>query len=92
MYFFRGACFVDAFPHLIPGVSGQRMQRAKLVACWYLFVGLRSSAVQQFSIYHVQIVGRSDKLRQRSYAISLERKVKHPAVVAICEVARKSFT
>ncbi|OGR10640.1 MAG: hypothetical protein A2341_15485 [Deltaproteobacteria bacterium RIFOXYB12_FULL_58_9] len=53
---------------------------------------LSGSGVQQFSIYHVQIVGRSDKLRQRSYAISLERKVKHPAVVAICEVARKSFT
>jgi len=41
--------------------------------------------------YHVQVVGRSDKLQQRVYAISLERKVKHPAVVAICEVARKSI-
>jgi LysR family transcriptional activator of nhaA len=40
--------------------------------------------------YHVQVVGRTDKIRQRVYAISLERKVKHPAVVAICEVARKS--
>ena len=42
-------------------------------------------------LYHVQVVGRSEKLRQRVYAISLERKVKHPAVVAICEVARKSI-
>ena len=38
--------------------------------------------------YHVQVVGRSDKVRQRVYAISLERKIKHPAVVALCEAAR----
>ncbi|MBI5511546.1 MAG: transcriptional activator NhaR [Deltaproteobacteria bacterium] len=41
--------------------------------------------------YHVQVVGRSAGLRQQVYAISLERKVKHPAVVAICEVARTSI-
>jgi LysR family transcriptional regulator, transcriptional activator of nhaA len=35
------------------------------------------------------MVGRVEHLRQRSYAISVERKLKHPAVVAICEVARK---
>ena len=40
--------------------------------------------------YHVQVVGRSDKVRQSVYAISLERKIKHPAVAAICEVARTS--
>jgi LysR family transcriptional activator of nhaA len=39
--------------------------------------------------YDVQLVGRSKDLRQRFYAISVERKIKHPAVVAICEVARK---
>lgn len=40
--------------------------------------------------YHVQVVGRAEKLLQRVYAISLERKIKHPGVVAICEAARKS--
>lgn len=39
--------------------------------------------------YKVQLVGRAEDLRQRFYAISVERKLKHPAVVAICEVARK---
>jgi len=39
--------------------------------------------------YNVQVVGRVEDLRQRFFAISLERKVKHPAVVAICEGARK---
>jgi LysR family transcriptional activator of nhaA len=38
--------------------------------------------------YNVQLVGRTREISQRFYAISLERKIKHPAVVAICEVAR----
>jgi LysR family transcriptional activator of nhaA len=39
--------------------------------------------------YKVQLVGRAKELRQHFYAISVERKLKHPAVVAICEAARK---
>jgi LysR family transcriptional activator of nhaA len=40
------------------------------------------------SRYRVQLVGRVKTIRQRFYAISVERKIKHPGVVAICEVAR----
>jgi LysR family transcriptional activator of nhaA len=39
--------------------------------------------------YKVQVVGRTEDIRQRFYAISVERKIRHPAVAAICEVARK---
>ena len=39
--------------------------------------------------YRVQLVGRTKEIRQRFYAISVERKIRHPAVLAICEVARK---
>ena len=39
--------------------------------------------------YRVHLVGRVTALRQRFYAISIERKIRNPAVVAICEVARK---
>jgi LysR family transcriptional activator of nhaA len=38
--------------------------------------------------YGVSVVGRSDAVRQQFYAISVERKMKHPAVVAIYEAAR----
>lgn len=41
--------------------------------------------------YQVQLVGRADNLRQRFYAISVERKLKNPAVLAICETARKKI-
>jgi len=38
--------------------------------------------------YKVRVVGAIADLRQRFYAISHERKIKHPAVAAICEAAR----
>jgi LysR family transcriptional activator of nhaA len=34
---------------------------------------------------------RAKDVRQRFYAISVERKIKNPAVVAICEAARKNI-
>ena len=36
----------------------------------------------------VQAVGRTDEVRERYYAISVERRLRHPAVVAIAEGAR----
>jgi len=39
--------------------------------------------------YKVQIIGRVEEVRQRFYAISVERKIRHPAVLAISDAARK---
>ncbi len=39
--------------------------------------------------YRVQRVGRIPSLKQRFYAITVERSIKHPAVVAIFDAARK---
>ena len=41
--------------------------------------------------YGVRVVGRIESLRARFYAISVERKVKHPAVVAIADAAREKL-
>ena len=38
--------------------------------------------------YGVRVLGRVAAVRERFYAISPERRLKHPAVVAICEAAR----
>jgi LysR family transcriptional regulator, transcriptional activator of nhaA len=38
--------------------------------------------------YAVRVVGRVEEVRERFYAISVERRIKHPAVVAISEQAR----
>jgi LysR family transcriptional activator of nhaA len=38
--------------------------------------------------YKVQLVGRAEEVRQRFFAISVERKIRHPAVLAINDAAR----
>jgi LysR family transcriptional activator of nhaA len=40
------------------------------------------------SQYDVSVVGRLDDVLERFYAVSLDRKLKHPAVVAISEAAK----
>ncbi len=41
--------------------------------------------------YKVVTIGQIDSVVERFYAISVERKVKHPAVVTICEAARANL-
>ncbi|MGL6094861.1 MAG: transcriptional activator NhaR [Fimbriiglobus sp.] len=41
--------------------------------------------------YGARRIGRAAGVRERFYAVSVERKLKHPAVVAICETARRSL-
>jgi LysR family transcriptional activator of nhaA len=41
--------------------------------------------------FGVKLVGRAGDVRERFYAISIERELKHPAVVAVCDAARKSL-
>ena len=38
--------------------------------------------------YHVEIIGRTNDIRERLYLISPERKLKHPAVVPLFEHAK----
>jgi LysR family transcriptional activator of nhaA len=40
------------------------------------------------SQYGVQVLGRVEEVRERFYAISVERRLKHPAVVAISDAAK----
>jgi LysR family transcriptional activator of nhaA len=41
--------------------------------------------------YRVDLVGKSKEIRQSIYAISVERKIKNPAIAAICERARNTL-
>ena len=42
-------------------------------------------------VHGVSLVGRTDEARGRYYAISVERRLKHPAAVAIYETAREQL-
>jgi len=41
--------------------------------------------------YRLRAIGRIDQIREQFYAISMERKVRHPGVLAITENARREF-
>jgi len=43
------------------------------------------------SNFNVRVIGKTNEIKQKYYAISAERKVKHPAVSAICDSARSSL-
>jgi len=51
------------------------------------------SAIEGFikKHYEVDLVGRVPEIRERFYAISIERRIRHPAVVAIYEAAREQL-
>jgi LysR family transcriptional regulator, transcriptional activator of nhaA len=41
--------------------------------------------------YHVEVVGRVKTVRQQFYAISVDRRIQHPAVLAIVNAARQEI-
>jgi LysR family transcriptional activator of nhaA len=43
---------------------------------------------QLLRTHRLRTVGRTEAVRARVYAISAERRIKHPAVAAICSAAR----
>jgi LysR family transcriptional activator of nhaA len=43
------------------------------------------------SQYGVEVLGRVEEVRERFYAISVERRLRHPAVVAVSEAARQEL-
>ena len=49
---------------------------------------LEAETVTQFG---VEVIGRSDELREEFFAISVERKITHPCVVAITTAARSTL-
>jgi LysR family transcriptional regulator, transcriptional activator of nhaA len=56
-----------------------------------LFAGPTVIERELRSQYGVKVVGRLQSVRERYYAISVEKKVKHPAVLAIANEARQNL-
>lgn len=56
-----------------------------------LFPGPSVIEAEMQQRYGVRLVGRLENVRERFYAISVERKLKHPAVIAISEAARQKL-
>jgi LysR family transcriptional activator of nhaA len=78
-----------------PRVVGEFEDRALLNVFGQAGVGIFASPAaiedQVRKYYRVSIVGRLDSAKEDFYAISAERKIKHPAVAAITESARRAL-
>jgi LysR family transcriptional activator of nhaA len=77
--------------HLSPIIKGEFADSAMLKIAGRHGLGLFAipATIQNdvSSIYGLREVGRVDGVRERFYAVSVERKVRHPAVIAIRESA-----
>lgn len=76
-----------------PQITGEFQDHALLRAFGQAGIGIfpipsvfEKQIEQQGSL---QRIGRTEDVRNRFYAISVERKLKHPAVLAICDTARR---
>jgi LysR family transcriptional activator of nhaA len=76
-----------------PRVVGEIEDSALLKVFGQAGVGLFAAPVaieaELRAQFGVKLLGRVDSVKERFYALSAERKLKHPAVVAICEGARR---
>jgi LysR family transcriptional activator of nhaA len=78
-----------------PHIVGEFDDSALLKALGQAGVGLfpaPSPIVREVCLqYGVRSLGTLESIRQRFYAITVDRKLKHPAVIAICETARREL-
>ena len=65
-------------------------RRAVSVAGVGIFAGPSIIEAEVVKRYRLRVVGRVRALRQRFYAISAERRLSHPAVIAIAHAAHES--
>ena len=76
-------------PHVVGEFEDSAMQKAFGKAGRGIFPG---SAIMETEIcrqYQVQVVGEVINVKERFFAHTVDRRLKHPAVVAISELARK---
>ncbi len=77
---------------LQPRIAGEFEDRAQMKAFGRAGVGVFTapSVIEQevMQQYQVVVIGRTNQVRERFYAISAERRLRHPAVVAVSKAAR----
>lgn len=77
---------------VVPVVVAEFEDRALMKAFGEAAVGIFTSptAVEEdvISKYDTKVIGRTEEVKERFYAISTERRIKHPAVSAVTEAAR----
>jgi LysR family transcriptional activator of nhaA len=75
-------------PHIVAEFEDRALMKAFGEAAAGIFTTPTAVESDVLSKYSVTVIGRSEAVKERFYAITAERKIKHPAVAAITEAAR----
>jgi len=78
-------------PHIVGEFDDSALMSALGQAGLGLFPAPSPIAGELCRQYDVRLIGTIESVRQKFFAITVERKVKHPAVIAICEGARRKL-
>jgi LysR family transcriptional activator of nhaA len=81
----------DIKPHVVAEFEDSALLQAFGADGIGLFVAPTVVEKEVIAQYGVQLVGRTEEVKERFYAISTERRLKHPAVVAISDAARQDL-
>ena len=75
-------------PRIIGEFDDSALMKAFGQAGAGIFISPTAIAAENMKQYGVELIGSTDDVREHFYAISVERKISHPAVAAITETAR----
>ncbi len=82
---------IDVRPSVIAEFDDRALMKAFGEAAGGIFTSPTAVEDDVLDKYAVKVIGRSEEVRERFYAISAERKIKHPAISAITEAARQDL-
>ncbi len=77
------------YPHIVGEFDDSALMKAFGRTGTGVFIAATPIAEEVKKQYGVIVIGQTNEIRERFYAISVERKISHPAVVAITETARE---
>ena len=76
-------------PHIVGEFDDSALMKAFGRAGTGIFIAPTPIATEIANQYEVVAIGETNEVRDHFYAISVERRISHPAVAAITEVARE---
>lgn len=79
----------DIHPHLVGEFEDSAMQKAFGQAGKGIFPGSSIMKTEICRQYQVEMVGDADHVKQRFYAHTVDRRIKHQSVLAISEFAKQ---
>ena len=81
----------ELVPHVVGEFDDSALLKAFGEADLGLFAGPTVIETEICRMYRMSVIGRVPEVRERFYAISAERRLKHDAVIAITNIARKDL-